>query len=234
MAHPHADGSGAMFDQIAPRYDLLNRLMSLGLDRRWRRLLVRSLALGPAAGVLDVATGTGDVALAIARAHGDATVVGIDPSVEMLAVARGKVASAGLEGAVRLVEGDAQRLPFGDDFFSAACISFGIRNVPDRELGLREMARVTRPGGVVAVLELGEPRDSWLAPAASWHAHRVVPRMGALISGAEAYDYLSRSVAAFPPAAEFAGMMEAAGLTGVTVRPLGFGAAHLYVSRVAG
>ncbi len=230
MSDPRADGSGAMFDGIAPRYDLLNRVISLGLDRRWRRALVRALALGPGGRVLDVATGTGDVALAIARAHPDGAVVGLDPSREMLHVGRRKVERAGLAGQITLVEGDAQALPFDDASFDAACISFGIRNVPDRPRGLGEMARVVRPGGVVAVLELGEPRDGPLAPVARWHAHTVVPRIGAALSGAAAYDYLSRSVAAFPPPGEFAAMMGAAGLAEVAVRPLGFGAAHLYSS----
>lgn len=234
MAHGPADGSGAMFDAIAPRYDLLNRLISLGLDRRWRRALVRSLDLRGAARVLDLATGTADVALAIARAHPDAAVVGLDPSAEMLAVGEGKVRRAGLDDRIELVQGEARALPFGDDTFDAACVAFGIRNVPDRPAGLRELARVTRAGGVVAVLELGEPRAGVLAPVARLHAHHVVPRVGALLSGAAEYRYLRESVAAFPPPAEFAALMCTAGLAEVAVFPLGFGATHLYVSRVPG
>jgi len=225
-----ADGSGAMFDQIAQRYDLLNRILSMGMDRGWRRALVA--ALEPADGeVLDVATGTADVALAIAKHYPEASVVGLDPSKGMLDVGNKKVSSAGLEERVRLIEGDAQAMPFNDDQFAASCIAFGIRNVPDRDLGLAEMVRCTRPGGPVVVLELGEPRHGLLAPFARLHVHHIVPRLGALLSGAKEYRYLQKSVAAFPPADAFAQKMEAAGCSHVEVRPFLAGAAHLYIGK---
>jgi demethylmenaquinone methyltransferase/2-methoxy-6-polyprenyl-1,4-benzoquinol methylase len=224
-------GSGAMFDRIAERYDLLNRLMSLGMDRRWRRHLVAALDC-PAGRVLDVATGTADVALSIAAAWPDTSVVGLDPSVGMLEVGATKVKARGLSERVQLVAGDARELPFDDDHFAASCISFGIRNVPDRDLGLREMVRVTAPGGVVAVLELGEPDSGWLAPFARFHVHHVVPRLGAWLSGQREYRYLQSSVAAFPPSAAFAEQMCGAGVGQVTVRPYAFGAAHLYAGNV--
>ncbi len=219
-----------MFDGIAPRYDLLNRLISFGLDRSWRRALVSSL--GGASRVLDVATGTGDVALEIVRTHPESRVVGLDPSPGMLAVARRKVAAHGER--IRLVEGDATALPFADGAFDASCIAFGIRNVPDRDAGLREMARVTRPGGVVAVLELGEPREGPLAPFARLHVHHVVPRVGAWLSGSGEYRYLQSSVGAFPPAEAFGRQMSQAGLEAVDVRRLHFGAAHLYLGTAPG
>ena len=147
-------GSGAMFDAIAHRYDLLNRVMSLGIDQRWRLRTVRALELKPGARVLDLATGTADVALAIARRHPDAHIVGVDPSERMLEVGRRKVTERGQEQTIELHVGDAQSLPFADASFDAVCIAFGIRNVPDRGRALREMARVTRVGGRVAVLEL--------------------------------------------------------------------------------
>jgi len=228
-----ADGSGAMFDGIAPRYDLLNRLMSLGLDRRWRRLLVDALGDVGDDPVLDVATGTGDIAMAIARRDPTMEVVGLDPSAGMLAVGRDKVASAGLGERVRLVSGDAQAMPFADGEFGASCIAFGIRNVPDRSQGLQEMARVTRRGGRVVVLELGEPRAGWLAPLVRLHVHHVVPRLGAWLSNDEAYRYLQASIAAFPPPDEFVALMEGAGLEAVTARPLGWGAANLFVGTVS-
>ena len=158
-------GGPEMFDRIAARYDRMNRLMSFGLDRSWRRRLVRAMGpLGAGDRALDVATGTADVALAVARAYPGAEVVGLDPSAGMLRVGEGKVGTSGpdLAGRVSLVLGDAQALPFEDDSFAACCIAFGIRNVPDRALGLREMARVTRPGGPVVVLELSEPRGTAL------------------------------------------------------------------------
>jgi demethylmenaquinone methyltransferase/2-methoxy-6-polyprenyl-1,4-benzoquinol methylase len=222
-------GSGAMFDRIARRYDLLNRILSLGLDRAWRRRAVRSLELGPAARVLDLACGTGDVALEVLRRHPDAQVSGLDPSRAMLDIARDKAARRGV--LLRLEVGVAESLPFDDGAFDAVTIAFGLRNVPDRQRGLVEMARVTCPGGRVAVLELGEPRGRLLGPLARFHIHRVVPRLGALLSGAREYRYLERSIAAFPPPDQVAAMMRQAGLEPMAPVPLGFGACHLFSAR---
>jgi demethylmenaquinone methyltransferase / 2-methoxy-6-polyprenyl-1,4-benzoquinol methylase len=225
------EGSGAMFDGIAPRYDFVNRVISLGLDRRWRRKLIDALALGEEARVLDVATGTADVAIAVARRHADAQVVGIDPAEGMLAVGRRKVTHEGLDGRVELRQGDAQDMSDLDDAsFDASCIAFGIRNVPDRARGLAEMARVTRPGGRMAVLELGEPRSGLLARIVRFQIHVVTPRIGAWLSGKREYAYLARSIAAFPPPGEFAALMASTGLRVLSITPLGFGAAHLYVA----
>lgn len=227
---PPALGTGAMFDRIARRYDLVNRVISLGLDASWRRRTVRALQLGDRPRVLDLATGTGDLAITIANARPNATVVGLDPSTEMLAVAARKVAREQLDGRISLVVGDAQALPYADCEMDAVTIAFGIRNVPDRAAALREMARVTRPGGRVAILELGEPRGRVLGRIARFHTHRVVPRIGALLSGAREYSYLERSIAAFPPREEFAELMERCGLHVVDVTPLAFGACTLYVA----
>ena len=226
-------GSGAMFDKIAARYDAMNRVLSFGLDRGWRRRTVRALALGKAPRVLDLATGTGDLAVDLARMHPDAQVIGLDPSRQMLAIAERKLASRGLADRVTLVRGDAQHLPYRDAEMDAATIAFGIRNVPDRLAALREMARVVRPGGRVAVLELGEPRRGLLARAARFHTRHVVPRLGALLSGAREYRYLQRSIAAFPPSAEFAQVMADAGLRIIEVVPLTFGVCTLYVATPA-
>lgn len=225
-----ANGSGAMFDRIAARYDAMNRVLSFGLDRGWRRRTVRALQLGQAPRVLDLATGTGDLAVDIARMHPDATVIGLDPSREMLAVAQVKLVTRRLADRISLVRGDAQHLPYRDGEMDAATIAFGIRNVPDRLAALREMARVVRPGGRIAVLELGEPRRGLLARAARFHTRHVVPRLGALLSGAREYRYLQRSIAAFPPSAEFAQLMERAGLRMIEVAPLTFGVCTLYVA----
>jgi demethylmenaquinone methyltransferase/2-methoxy-6-polyprenyl-1,4-benzoquinol methylase len=221
-------GSGAMFDAIAQRYDLLNRIISFGADKRWRSRTVA--AIGDADRVLDVATGTGDLAIAIAGARPHAHVVGVDPSTRMLEVGRAKVAKLGLSDRVELREGDAQALPFEDASFDAATIAFGIRNVPDRIKGLAEMARVTRPGGRVVVLELSEPREGVVAPFARFHVHKVVPAIGAWLSGAREYRYLAQSIEAFPPAEEFARMMTSAGLEVLEIVPMTFGACTLYVS----
>jgi demethylmenaquinone methyltransferase/2-methoxy-6-polyprenyl-1,4-benzoquinol methylase len=225
-----ANGSGAMFDRIAARYDAMNRVLSFGLDRGWRRRTVRALQLGPNPRVLDLATGTGDLAVDIARRHPDATVIGLDPSRQMLAIAEAKLARRGLADRVSVVVGDAQQLPYGDGEMDAATIAFGIRNVPDRPRALREMARVVKRGGRIAVLELGEPRRGVLATAARFHTRHVVPRLGALLSGAREYRYLQRSIAAFPPSAEFAQIMERAGLHVLEVVPLTFGVCTLYVA----
>lgn len=231
-------GSGAMFDGIAARYDLLNRLMSLGLDRRWRRQLVRAV-LGEGsspATVLDLATGTADVALALLAADTQVRVVGLDPSARMLAQGARKPAAQGARaaGRLQLTRGDALRLPFGAASFGGCCVAFGIRNVPDRLAALCELRRVTRPGGIVAVLELGEPRQGFLAPLARWHVQRVVPVLGAWLSGAREYRYLQRSMAAFPAPAEFLGLLTKAGLQEPRCRRMGLGSVHLFTARVAG
>lgn len=225
------DGSGRMFDAIASRYDLLNRIISLGVDQRWRARTVAALGLGDGpAEVLDLATGTADLALRVARAHPGASVVGVDPSTEMLAIGRGKVREAGLGDRVTLAEGDAQALPFEDDRFDGVTIAFGIRNVPDRARALREMARVTKPGGTVAILELSEPRRGIVAPFARFHVHHVVPILGAWLSGSREYRYLQRSIEAFPEPAAFAEVMEDGGLAVDRVEPFTFGTCALYVA----
>jgi demethylmenaquinone methyltransferase / 2-methoxy-6-polyprenyl-1,4-benzoquinol methylase len=243
LTAPGKPGSGEMFDGIAPRYDLLNRLMSLGLDRRWRRKTVAALGLdegapGQAPGrvpgrVLDLATGTADLAISVARRHAGVQVVGVDPSAGMLAIGRDKIARAGLAERVSLATGDAQELGFEDDAFDGVCMGFGIRNVPDRSRALAEMARVTRPGGRIAILELSEPRRGVMGRLARFHIRVLVPRMGALLSGSREYRYLQESIAAFPPADEFAQMMREAGIEVLAVHGLSFGACHLYVGTPA-
>lgn len=223
------DGSGAMFDNIAARYDLVNRVISLGIDQSWRKKTVKSLELKPGGHVLDLATGTADLAIMIAKTHPSVTVVGVDPSAKMLEVGDKKLTTQQLTERVSLQVGDAQALQFPDRTFDGLCIAFGIRNVPDRLQGLREMARVTKAGGRVAILELSEPRSGVLGPLARFHVHSVVPTIGALLSGAKEYHYLQKSIAAFPPAAEFEALMVEAGLRIVASHSLTFGVCHLYV-----
>jgi len=225
-----ANGSGAMFDGIADRYDLLNRLLSLGIDQGWRRQLVDALLLAPGQLVLDLATGTADVAMAIAEREPTATVIGLDPSPRMLAVGGRKLGRETLARRVALIEGDAEMLPFPDRTVDGVCMAFGIRNVPDRARALREMARVTRPGGRVVILELSEPRQGLLAPLARFHIHTLVPRLGAWLSGSEEYRYLQASIARFPSPPDFAEVMRAAGLEVLEVRPLTFGVACLFIA----
>lgn len=227
---PRADGSGAMFDRISARYDLLNRLLSLGLDGRWRRRLVAAAELRSGQRALDLATGTGDVALALRRRHPQVAVVGLDPSRGMLERARAKERPARGEPC-RWSEGVAEALPFADRSFDAVTMAFGIRNVVSRERALAEAVRVLRPGGRLAILELAEPRSGALAAASRLWVRQVVPRLGALLGSAAAYRYLQRSMAAFPGPQEFARQLAAAGLEVTEVSALGFGACTLFVAR---
>jgi len=220
-----------MFNLIAPRYDLLNRLISLGIDQRWRRRTVAALELEPGQTVLDLATGTADLALQIVQQEPSTRVVGVDPSPGMLAIATQKVRAAGLATQVDLRPGDAQHLEFTDHTFDGITMGFGIRNVPDQPRALREMARVTRPGGRVAILELSQPEGGILGPVARFHVHTLVPWVGAVLSGAREYRYLAQSIAAFPHPAQFTRLMVAAGLRVVNVVRLAFGAAHLYLGQ---
>ncbi len=228
------EGSGAMFDHIAARYDLVNRLLSFGLDGGWRRKAAAALDLAPGARALDLAAGTADLTMAIARAQPAATVIGVDPSPEMLAIGRRKVAAAGLAERIVLREGAAEELPFTDGELDGAAIAFGIRNVADRARALAELRRVLRPGARLAVLELGEPRRGVLAPLARFHVRALVPRIGALVSGAPAeYRYLARSMARFPAPEAFAEELRAARFAGVEIAPLTAGVAHLFVAEAA-
>jgi len=220
-----------MFDRIADRYDLLNRILSLGIDQGWRNQAVAAMRLGSSSRVLDLATGTADLAILEATSHPGCRVDGIDPSGRMLDIGRQKVERAGLSDRVTLTLGNAEALPFDDGSFDAVSIAFGIRNVPDRPRALREMARVTRTGGRVAILELSEPRGGLLGPFARFHVHSVVPWLGGLISGSREYRYLQKSIAAFPPPEEFAAVMNDAGLHVLEARSLTFGVACLYLAQ---
>jgi demethylmenaquinone methyltransferase/2-methoxy-6-polyprenyl-1,4-benzoquinol methylase len=207
--------------------------MSLGVDKRWRRRTVRSLQLNPGDKVLDLATGTGDLAIDIARRHPEVTVVGVDPSVGMLDIGRGKIAKAGLDHRITMREGIGEELPFPDNTFNAVTIAFGIRNCTDRPQAIREMKRVTKPGGRIGILELGEPRGGFMAPFARFHIHQVIPRLGAWLSGAREYRYLQESIEAFPPSEEFAATMTECGVHMLEVVPFSFGSCHLYLAEVA-
>jgi len=226
------EGSGEMFDAIAGRYDAVNRIVSLGIDQSWRRATVDALELPERGAALDVATGTCDLAMMIARRCPGATVVGVDPSKEMLRIGEEKLAKASLADRVTLQAGVGEELPFEDRRFDGVTIAFGIRNCVDRPRALREMARVTRDGGRIAILELSEPRGL-LGPLARFHIHTVVPALGAALSGKREYRYLERSIAAFPQPDVFAETMRASGLDVLAVRPLTFGVSCLFVATPA-
>lgn len=223
-------GSPAMFDLIAQRYDLLNRILSLGIDQRWRRRAVEALHLSPEQHVLDLATGTCDLAIILAEQHPSLHVTGLDGSERMLDMGRDKLARAGVADRVTLVQGDIHALPFGDASFDAATMAFGIRNAADRPRALAEIARILRPGGRVAILELGEPQGGLLAPAVRFHLHRVVPFLGGIVSRVPEYRYLHGSIAAFPAAEIFATTIVEAGLHVEAITPLTFGVATVFVA----
>jgi len=220
-----------MFDAIARRYDLLNRVLSGGLDQRWRRRALRELALGADDVLLDVCTGTADVPLAAMRlADPPRAAVGVDFSHAMLGIGLRKVRSAAAR--VSLVQGDATALPLPEGSATAATMAFGIRNVQEPERACDEIARVLRPGGRLAVLEFGLPRSPLFRRLYVWYASRVLPRIGGLVSRhASAYAYLPESVARFPPPEEFGQLLQRSGFPHVRVVPLTLGIVYLYVAR---
>ena len=229
-----------MFGAIAPRYDRMNRLMTFGLDRRWRNRTVRSVPTDPAEPVLDVCCGTGDLALAWAGRLGPkAKVIGSDFTHPMLVRAREKTGSgADLPGAGRVVYvgGDTLKLPCPDDRFQVVSVGFGIRNVGDTLGGLAEMTRVCRPGGHVVVLETSVPRIPVVGGLFRFYFNHVVPLVGRWVAPDPdaAYSYLPASTAEFPQGESFAELMRSVGLEEIVVRPLTLGSVTLYVGRKPG
>ncbi len=218
----------AMFGDIAPRYDLLNRLLSGGVDQRWRRLAVRLATEKAPRRILDVATGTGDVALLLKRARPEAEVVGADFTPQMLELARAKAERAGVD--VRFVEADALALPFADASFDALTVAFGFRNFADYERGLAEFYRVLAPGGRAVILEFPPPPEGLLGRAYRFYFWRLLPWIGGVVSGRpEAYRYLPSSVERFPEPERLAEMMRAAGFAEVRWRRLTGGIAAVHV-----
>jgi demethylmenaquinone methyltransferase/2-methoxy-6-polyprenyl-1,4-benzoquinol methylase len=220
-----------MFDGIAPKYDLLNHLLSLNTDKTWRKRVTRQVPLtsGP---LLDVCTGTGDLAFEYDRAtRGIVPIVGADFSGEMLERAIVKSRRRGSHPRIRFVQADAQRLPFASDSFEVVAVAFGLRNVTDTDRGLAEMTRVARHGGRVAVLEFSRPRHWLLGRAYHGYFRYLLPMVGQLFSrsGEKAYVYLPASVMEFPDGEALASRMRAAGLRDITLTPFTFGIATLYV-----
>jgi demethylmenaquinone methyltransferase/2-methoxy-6-polyprenyl-1,4-benzoquinol methylase len=221
-----------MFGHIAPTYDFLNHFLSLNIDKWWRR---KTTQMVPPAGdgpILDLCTGTGDLALAYDRAaRGKTPIVGADFCHEMLQIAQKKVDSLKANDRIRLIEADAQKLPFPDNHFQIVTVAFGLRNVTDTDRGLSEMIRVARPGGRVAVLEFSQPRNRVFGGLYRFYFRHVLPRLGQMISRSKdnAYHYLPASVMEFPDGEALAERMRRLGLTEVRWKPFTFGVATLYI-----
>jgi demethylmenaquinone methyltransferase/2-methoxy-6-polyprenyl-1,4-benzoquinol methylase len=221
-----------MFDAIAGRYDFLNHILSAGIDRRWRNRAIRSLQLQGTERVLDLCTGTADLAIAAARAQpAAARVLGVDFSAAMLRVGRDKLARGRLDGRVALVRGDATRIPVADAAVDAVTVAFGIRNVDQVAAACREMRRVLRPGGRLAILEFAVPTTPGVSALYLWYLHHVLPRIGRAVSRHNAaYGYLPASIGAFSTPEEFVTILRQAGFSEISGNRLTFGSVILYTA----
>jgi demethylmenaquinone methyltransferase/2-methoxy-6-polyprenyl-1,4-benzoquinol methylase len=220
-----------MFDAIAGRYDFLNHFLSAGLDNRWRRKAIRALDLPPNPHVVDLCTGTGDLAIAAVRGATGARVMGVDFSSAMLGIGVDKLRGLGLSNTITLIRGDATSIPVKDGWADAATIGFGIRNVARPEVALEELARVLKPGGRLAILELGEPIIPGVREIYRWYFMKVLPRLGRLVSHHDsAYSYLPASVGTFPPPRVFAATISSHGFRDVRAVPLSLGIVYLYIA----
>lgn len=219
-----------MFDNIAPKYDLLNHTLSMSIDRVWRRRVVGEVRRAKPGRILDVATGTGDLAIAMARRIRDVQVLGVDLSEQMLAVARRKIEARGLDGRIVLDRGDAERLAVADASVDVATVAFGVRNFGDLGAGLRELARTIKPGGKVVILEFSRPRNRVFRALYEFYSYKILPRIGGLVSrDKRAYEYLPASVGEFPAPEEFMAMMARAGFRNCRARSQSFSIAQIYI-----
>lgn len=221
-----------MFDDIAPTYDKLNHLLSLDVDKSWRRNAVKKIMSIKPAVVADLACGTGDFAIALAKA-GVGKVLGYDISEGMLKYGNAKLQRMGLDKQITMQVGDAENLPLETDSVDAVSIAFGIRNFEHKEKGLSEMHRIIRPDGMVCILELSVPQNPFLLALYKLYFLHVLPFFGGLISGnRQAYEYLPKSVMAFPKPDEFMGMMQQAGFNNITAKAFTFGLCRMYIGKV--
>jgi demethylmenaquinone methyltransferase / 2-methoxy-6-polyprenyl-1,4-benzoquinol methylase len=220
-----------MFDQIAGRYDLLNTVLSGGMDRYWRARAVRSLALTGRERALDLCTGTADVALALAKRGRAKSVAGIDFSGEMLRLGREKVQKAQGRAPIGLTRGDAMRLPLPSSSVDTVTVAFGIRNVQEPAVACREMARVLAPGGRLAILEFSMPRTPVVREVYQFYFRHILPRIGRLVSNhQEAYSYLPESVGVWATPETFADVLRDSGFSDVRATPMTFGTVYLYTA----
>lgn len=221
-----------MFDAIAPAYDFMNRAMTFGIDRLWRRRAVRLMRDIPHADVLDIATGTGDLAILMAEQLDGSHVTGVDLSEGMIEIGRRKVAEKGLDGRISLTTGDCLALPFPDNSFDCITCAYGVRNFENLAAGYKEMERVLRPGGLLVVLELSTPPSPVVKPFYSLYTRFLIPTVGRMVSkDTRAYSYLPESIAAVPQREEMCRVMRDAGLTDCRYIPLTFGTCTIYTAK---
>ncbi len=221
-----------MFDSIAPAYDFMNRAMTFGLDKSWRRKAVRIVRGENPRRILDLATGTGDFAISLARKNPGAKVTGVDLSERMLDIGRKKVESAGMADSVDLVAGDCMALPFEDGRFDCVTVAFGVRNFENLLEGYRQMFRMLRPGGLLCVLELATPASPVILPFYKFYACRVIPAIGRVVSkDRRAYEYLPESIAAVPQGGEMLSLISQAGFSECRHRALTLGVCSIYTAR---
>ncbi|MBO5831123.1 MAG: bifunctional demethylmenaquinone methyltransferase/2-methoxy-6-polyprenyl-1,4-benzoquinol methylase UbiE [Alistipes sp.] len=219
-----------MFDNIAPTYDKLNHVLSFNIDRMWRRRVMRIVRRSRAQKIMDIATGTGDLAIAMAKRVDRTQILGVDLSEEMLRVARTKIEKIGLEERITLQKGDAENLDMvADESVDAVTVAFGVRNFENLEGGLSELHRVLKRGGKLVVLEFSIPRNRLVRWVYAQYSHRLLPRIGALISkDRKAYDYLPDSVEEFPSPERFMDILRGVGFIDVKAKSQSFGIAHIY------
>jgi demethylmenaquinone methyltransferase/2-methoxy-6-polyprenyl-1,4-benzoquinol methylase len=223
-----------MFGAIAPRYDFLNKVLSLGIDRIWRRYAVSRILWGNGSRILDIATGTGDVALEIAAQTDDSVrISGIDFCAEMIEIAKVKAANSPHGHRLEFTVAPCEAIPFPDNTFDSITIAFGIRNVVDRLQGLREMQRVLRPGGKVVILEFSTPTLPVIRELYLFYFNRILPLIGGLFSRFSAYRYLPDSVMEFPGRDAFKMLMQQAGFSSTVHRDLSLGIATVYMGEKA-
>lgn len=218
-----------MFNSIAGRYDLLNHLLSMGIDRGWRKKLVKLMAKDNPGRILDMATGTADLAIAAAKIHPD-NITGTDIAEEMLAIGQEKVDKLRLGAMIKLLKADSENLPFGNNEFDAAMVAFGVRNYENLPKGLSEMSRVLKPGSRAFILEFSKPQKFPVKQLFGFYSRFILPFIGRLVSKhSTAYSYLPESVAAFPQENEFINIMLKSGFSKAEFISLSFGITNLYI-----
>lgn len=218
-----------MFNNIAGKYDFLNHLLSLGIDKGWRKRAIKSIKDIAPRKILDVATGTGDLAIAAAKDIPDATITGIDIAALMLEVGKTKISDRNLSERIEMKVGDSESLPYENGSFDAVLCAYGVRNFQDLSKGLNEMSRVLRSGGRIAILEFSQPKKFPVKQAFSIYFKFVMPLFGKIVSKHNtAYSYLPESVIAFPEGQDFCSIMENSGFKNVKAQPLSFGITSLY------